>query len=83
MYANDYDIKEIRAGEFKVDTTEFTPDIPVPFSSEELEDPWVHTRPSDKSCFNIEFFTQTPERMFAFLSRQSKRLGGCLILRHR
>lgn len=69
IYANGYDIKEICAGEFKVDTTKFTPDIPVPFSSEELEDPWVRIRPSDKSCFNIEFFTQTPKRMFAFLSR--------------
>lgn len=65
IFSDGYKIQEIVSEDFKIDTTEFTPGIPVTFSSDELEDPWVRIRPSDiSSAFHIRFFEQTPKRMF-------------------
>jgi hypothetical protein len=66
IYSNGYKIQEIGPGDLKFDDDKYEPDIPVTFTPEELEDPWVRIRPSSfSSAFHIRFFEQTPKRMFA------------------
>ncbi|MCF6226668.1 MAG: hypothetical protein L3J22_10275 [Xanthomonadales bacterium] len=65
IYSNGYKLKEISHSDLKTDKTEFEPNIPVEFSSNELKDPWVRIRPSHiASAFHIRFFEETPKRMF-------------------
>ncbi|ERP90040.1 hypothetical protein Q670_14175 [Alcanivorax sp. P2S70] len=65
IYSNGYKIQEIGSEDFKVDVEAFQPAIPVEFTSQELEDPWVRIRPSEmSSAFHIRFFEKTPKRMF-------------------
>lgn len=65
LYSNGYKIQEIDTKDFKVDETEFDPNIPAKFTPEELEDSWVRIRPSKlSSAFHIRYFEQTPKRMF-------------------
>ena len=65
IYANGYKLDEIQSNKFQIDETEFDPEIPVKFTSEELSDPWVRIRPSGKSCFSLSFYTRTPKRLFS------------------
>lgn len=65
IYSNGYKIQEIGPEDLKIDEEAFDPAIPVEFTSQELEDPWVRIRPSEmSSAFHIRFFEQTPKRMF-------------------
>lgn len=65
IFSNGYKIQEINTEDFTVDKTEFEPNIPVEFTSQELKDPWVRIRPSEiASAFHIRYFEQTPKRMF-------------------
>lgn len=65
IFSDGYKIKEIGPDELTIDTTDFEPHFPVVFTSQELVDPWVRIRPSDiASAFHIQFFEQTPKRMF-------------------
>ena len=65
IYSNGYKIQEIGPEGLKIDEGEFDPSIPVEFTPQELEDPWVRIRPSEmSSAFHIRFFEQTPKRMF-------------------
>lgn len=65
IFSNGYKIQEINTEDFTVDKTEFEPNIPVEFTSQELKDPWVRIRPSEiASAFRIRYFEQTPKRMF-------------------
>lgn len=65
LYSNGYKILEIKTEDFKIDLTEFEPNIPARFSQQELKDPWVRIRPNElASAFHIRFFEQTPKRMF-------------------
>ncbi len=65
IYSNGYKIQEIGPECLKIDEGEFDPSIPVEFTPQELEDPWVRIRPSEmSSAFHIRFFEQTPKRMF-------------------
>jgi hypothetical protein len=69
IYANGYKLDEIKREDFRIDETEFDPDIPVEFTSEELSDPWIRIRPSGVgSSFSLAFYTRTPKRLFS--SRQ-------------
>lgn len=65
IYSNGYKIKELGPRDIEIDLTEFDPEIPVDFSEDELKDLWVRIRPAGGySSFNIEFFDETPKRMF-------------------
>ncbi len=65
IYSNGYKIKELGPSDIEIDLTEFGPEIPVDFSEDELKDPWVRVLPAGGySSFNIEFFDETPKRMF-------------------
>jgi len=64
IYSNGYKLQEVSCSEFKVDNTEFDPNIPAEFSPDELQDPWVRIRPESASAFQIRFFDETPKRMY-------------------
>jgi hypothetical protein len=64
IFANGYKIQEIAADDLKIDSTQFDPGVPVDFSPEELNDPWVRIRPNGSSAFHFRFFEQTPKRMY-------------------
>lgn len=66
IFANGYKIQEIGEGGHKIDRSSFgTSHIPVPFSDDELADPWVRLRPSTlASAFRFRFFEKTPKRMY-------------------
>lgn len=65
IYSNGYKIKELGPNDIEIDRIEFAPSIPVNFSEDELNDPWVRIRPAGGySSFNIEFFDETPKRMY-------------------
>ena len=64
IYSNGYKIQEFSRSEFYIDYENFEPEIPVSFSNEELEDPWVRIRPNSASAFHISFDNQTPIRLF-------------------
>lgn len=64
IYSNGYKIQEVSRPKFNIDNSEFSPNIPVEFSPEELQDPWVRIRPAVASAFHISYFDETPKRMF-------------------
>lgn len=65
VYCNGYILKEIKAGGFSVDSSEFDSDISEYFTREELQDRWVRLRPTEiASSFHIRFFETTPKRLF-------------------
>lgn len=65
IYSNGYKIKELQENDMEVDCSEFDPAVPVDFTEEEEKDPWVRIRPAGGySSFNIEFFDETPRRMY-------------------
>jgi hypothetical protein len=65
IFSNGYKLQEISHSDFKIDKTEFEPNVPAQFSSDELDDPWVRIRPADfSSAFQIRFFEETPKRIF-------------------
>jgi len=65
IFANGYKIQEIGPEDLKIDSTKFEPGVPVEFSVEELQDPWVRIRPSAlASAFHFSFFEETPKRMY-------------------
>ena len=65
VFSNGYKLKEISHSDFIIDDTEFEPNVPAQFSSDELEDPWVRIRPANLiSAFHLQFFEETPKRMF-------------------
>jgi hypothetical protein len=70
IYSNGYKLHEITKSEFGIDTTLFNPEIPANFNDDELKDVWVRIRPSRASAFRIDFFDETPKRMFT--SRQTQ-----------
>jgi len=57
-------IKEYNSSDFSIDYSEYTPNFPVIFIDDELSDPWVRIRPIDTSIFRIDFFSETPKRLF-------------------
>jgi len=65
IYSNGYKLLEVWREEFRIDSTIFHPSIPVTFSDDELQDPWVRIRPKDASAFSFSFFEQTPRRLFS------------------
>ena len=65
VYSNGYKLKEIDGAEFYVDNEITDPRFPVNFSADELADPWVIIRPKLSSAFHLQFFEETPVRMFA------------------
>ncbi len=65
IFANGYKIQEIGPADLKVDVTGFDPSVPVAFTAEELQDPWVRIRPTAmSSAFHVSFFEETPKRMY-------------------
>ena len=64
VYANGYKLHEYSKSEFYVDPTSFEPDIPVPFTEDELRDGWVRLRPQRASSFRMSFSDYTPRRLF-------------------
>lgn len=67
VYANGYKIQEIIKDEFWIDFGKVEPIIPVAFTPQELNDPWVRIRPKDLiSSFQISFFEKTPKRISTF-----------------
>lgn len=64
IYSSGYKLQETQKAAFHVDTTCFSPEIPVEFNDEELSDPWARIRPTDESAFHMRFFEETPKRMF-------------------
>ncbi|MCM3294178.1 hypothetical protein M3661_29205 [Paenibacillus sp. MER 180] len=64
IYSNGYKLQEIGNKEFYIDNSDFNPNIPVEFTTEELIDPWVRIRPNKSSIFHIDFFEETPKRLF-------------------
>jgi len=65
IYSNGYKIKELGSEDIEIDSSEFEPSVPVYFNDEETKDPWVRIRPTGGySAINIEFFDETPKRMF-------------------
>ncbi|MCK5603018.1 hypothetical protein KAR91_14135 [Candidatus Pacearchaeota archaeon] len=65
IYADGYKLQETLKSSFHIDANPFDQMIPVEFSSKELNDPWVRIRPTDCSAFRIQFFEETPKRIFA------------------
>ncbi|OMF96818.1 hypothetical protein [Paenibacillus sp. FSL R7-0337] len=64
IYANGYKLKEINTSEFYIDNSELSPPFPVEFTKEELSDPWIRVRPKNASSFHINFFDETPKRLY-------------------
>ena len=64
IYSNGYKLQEIRTSEFEIDTTEIEPNFPIIFEKEELKDSWVRIRPKGLSTFYMQFFENTPKRLF-------------------
>ena len=64
VYANAYKLLEVDLSGFKIDDTLFEPEIPLLFTRDELDDPWVRLRPDRASAFDIRFSDQTPRRFF-------------------
>ena len=64
LYSNAYKLREYHLSDFLVDCSEYDPSFPVKFTSEELTDPWVRIRPKDYSIFRMDFFSETPKRLF-------------------
>jgi hypothetical protein len=44
LYANEYEILRVNKGEFRIDSTIFSPCIPAIFSDDETKDAWVRIR---------------------------------------
>jgi hypothetical protein len=65
VYCNGYILKEIKSGDFRIDTSDFDSHISEHFTEDELQDRWVRLRPSEiSSAFHIRFFEATPKRLF-------------------
>lgn len=65
VFANGYKIQEIGASDLQIDETPCDPRVPVEFSEEELNDPWVRVRPSAmESTFHVSFSKKTPRRIY-------------------
>ncbi len=64
VYANGYKLLELLRSEFSIDATPFDPEIPIAFTQDELQDPWVRLRPQMASTFEISFSRHTPRRLF-------------------
>lgn len=65
ILANEYEVIKISINDFTIDREAFDPQIPAPFTEEELADQWVRIRPKEFSAFDIRFSQQTPRRFFA------------------
>ncbi len=65
IYCNGYILKEIKRGDFWIDSSEFEDDLSEHFTEDELQDRWVRLRPTEvASAFHIRFFEVTPKRLF-------------------
>ncbi len=64
VYANCYKLVEIAKNTIRVDEPSPEGDIPMLFSTKELNDPWVRIRPTNASCFELRFSETTPRRTF-------------------
>jgi len=65
IYCNGYILKEIKRGDFWIDSSEFEEDLSEHFTEDELQDRWVRLRPTEiASAFHIRFFEVTPKRLF-------------------
>ena len=66
VYANEYELLRVGHSEFIIDRTSFDSSLPVDFTPEELNDPWVRIRPATiASNFSIELSQYTPRRLFS------------------
>ncbi|MGL4231544.1 MAG: hypothetical protein ACRCWJ_09265 [Casimicrobium sp.] len=71
VVGNGYKLLELGAGDFSIDESAFEPGIPVKFTKEELDDPWVRILPSNfSSSFRLSFDENIPERLF--VSRRTR-----------
>jgi hypothetical protein len=64
IYANEYLLGYYGTEDFKIDRSSFDTSVPVEFTSQELEDPWVRLRPAVYSAFQIRFSEVTPARFY-------------------
>ncbi len=69
VYANGYKLKDIQREDCDIDATDYDPKVPVEFTEDELDDPWVRIRPAFASHFLLGFYEQTPKKQF--LSRET------------
>jgi hypothetical protein len=65
IYANGYKLMDIQRSNFRIDNTPFDPKIPIVFSDDELLTPWVRIRPEIASSFWLNFYEQTPKKLFS------------------
>lgn len=65
VYANGYKLLEVQHADFSIDVDPFDPEIPAPFSVEELKDTWVRLRPRRASVFQFSFSDNTPLRTYS------------------
>jgi hypothetical protein len=65
VFANEYQLLDIVREDFHIDTSDFSPDIPVEFNKYELSDRWVRIRPNGSSAFRFLFSEQTPQRTYS------------------
>lgn len=64
LFANEYQLMEVEANGFSVDTSPRNSRDPFFYSSLELSDEWVRLRPKSASAFHIRFSEQTPGRYY-------------------
>ena len=70
IYSNGYKLKEIGSQDFSIDKSHInsnedeTSNFPMPFTNEELSDSWVVVRPKKSTLFKIDFYNETPKRVF-------------------
>lgn len=64
LFSNGYRLMELQSDQFEIDETSFDANVPLPFTEDELKDPWVRLRPRMGSAFVLDFAAQVPVRLY-------------------